>query len=70
MHSHRRTDPASRGGELSATTSKHGVLGVIAKGESSANYTVVVHLADKHRNNHVFLPGAECLMNEYKQSWV
>lgn len=78
MHSHRRTDPASRGGELSATTSKHGVLGVIAKGESSANYTVVVHLADKHRNNHVFintfhrpfLPGAECLMNEFKQSWV
>lgn len=75
MNRHRRTDLASLGGELSATTSKHTVL-MVTKGESSANYTVVVHLADKHGNNSLFnntsrpsLPaGVECLMGRHIES--
>lgn len=51
MYEHQRTDLAIHRGELSATTSKHRVLVVITKGQSSANYTVVVHLADKRGNN-------------------
>ena len=54
MYGHRRSDLASRRGELSATTSKRGVLVVITKGQSSANYTAVVHLADKRGNNSLF----------------
>lgn len=51
MYRHRRTDLASRRGELSASTSKHGAVVVIAKGQRSDNYSVVVHLADEHENS-------------------
>lgn len=54
MYGHWRTDLASHRGELSATTSEHRVLVVIAEWQSSANYAVVVHLADKHENNSLF----------------
>lgn len=66
-----RSDLACRRGELSATTSKHRALAVITQGQRSANYTLVVHLADKRRNNSLFsntwaavLPSEECLMNK------
>lgn len=76
MHGHRRTDLTNCRGELSTTTSKHRVLVVITKGKSSPNYTVVVHLADEHRNssllndtsNPALLSGAESSMNKVRPS--